>query len=332
MNVSPRRIVVLVLAAVAVVLPVVVLADVARSSADTARRGEPQALAPTDVASGRRAVTPLLSARRIPGIVTGQLATKPLLDQLGQLGAALPSPGCVSVVADGAKVYDQRATQPVVPASNQKLVAASVALDELGADFHFETKLVATTPPASGRVVGDLFLVGGGDPNLSTSAYLAHGSVNQQDVPAHPSSIEALADSVQAAGITEVTGRIVGDDHRYDSVRYVASWPIEYRLGHQAGPLGALMVDDDYVSFDPPLRTADDPAKRTATVLTALLRKRGITVGSDAGTGAAPEGAVDVVSPLRSAPLSGIVADLLTTSDNNTAELLLKEIGYHARQ
>jgi D-alanyl-D-alanine carboxypeptidase/D-alanyl-D-alanine-endopeptidase (penicillin-binding protein 4) len=228
-------------------------------------------------------------------------------------------------------VYGERAGQTVLPASNEKIVTASVALDELGAQYTFSTRLVGPAP-VTGTISGDVHLVGGGDPNLSTQAYLARGQVNQQEVPAHPTSFETLADELHAAGVTAITGRVLGDDTRYDSQRYVATWPSDYRTTHQAGPLGALMVDDDYTSFDAPFRTADDPAGRAAAVLTQLLRQRGITVGGEAGSGAAPAGATDLVAPLVSAPLGAIVADLLTNSDNNTGELLLKEIGLHASQ
>ena len=54
------------------------------------------------------------------------------------------------------------------PASVTKLFTALYALDTLGPDFVFETKLVATGPLSNGRLQGDLLLVGSGDPHLDT--------------------------------------------------------------------------------------------------------------------------------------------------------------------
>jgi D-alanyl-D-alanine carboxypeptidase/D-alanyl-D-alanine-endopeptidase (penicillin-binding protein 4) len=75
-----------------------------------------------------------------------------------------------------------------------------------------------------------------------------------------------------------------------------------------------------------PLRSASDPAAQAAAVFTDLLRQRGIAVGREAGRGNAPAGAATLTS-IQSRPLSDLVGEMLTTSDNNTAELMLKEIG-----
>jgi D-alanyl-D-alanine carboxypeptidase/D-alanyl-D-alanine-endopeptidase (penicillin-binding protein 4) len=61
-------------------------------------------------------------------------------------------------------------------------------------------------------------------------------------------------------------------------------------------------------------------------VLTQLLRGRGIRVDGSGTHGLAPAGA-PTVSSIQSRPLSALVGEMLTTSDANTAELLLKEIG-----
>ena len=71
----------------------------------------------------------------------------------------------MSVAVDGAAVFDTRGTSPVLPASNMKLVAASVALAKLGPNYRFTTTVMRGPD-------GTLYLVGGGDPLLFTQAYL----------------------------------------------------------------------------------------------------------------------------------------------------------------
>src|SRR5574338_1669006 len=56
---------------------------------------------------------------------------------------------------------------PMNPASVMKLLTAWAALDVLGPTYTWTTKIAAEAPlPADGRLAGDLFLVGGGDPVL----------------------------------------------------------------------------------------------------------------------------------------------------------------------
>ncbi|MEM7520612.1 MAG: D-alanyl-D-alanine carboxypeptidase/D-alanyl-D-alanine-endopeptidase [Pseudomonadota bacterium] len=59
------------------------------------------------------------------------------------------------------------------PASVTKAVTALYALDVLGPDHRFETRIAATGGISEGVVQGDLILIGGGDPTLDTDALAA---------------------------------------------------------------------------------------------------------------------------------------------------------------
>jgi D-alanyl-D-alanine carboxypeptidase/D-alanyl-D-alanine-endopeptidase (penicillin-binding protein 4) len=61
------------------------------------------------------------------------------------------------------------------------------------------------------------------------------------------------------------------------------------------------------------------------------LQERGVTIAGAPTGGTTPNG-LPVVASVSSAPLSAIVGELLRNSDNNTAEMLLKEIGFASRQ
>ncbi|NCX32000.1 MAG: D-alanyl-D-alanine carboxypeptidase/D-alanyl-D-alanine-endopeptidase, partial [Actinobacteria bacterium] len=166
---------------------------------------------------------------------------------------------------------------------------------------------------------GDLWLVGGGDPLLSTRAYPA----TQTNPTISPTFLDALADEIAASGVTIVSGSVVGDESRYDKERYVPTWGDGIRA-IEAGPLSALMVNDGVV-LGQPLKPSD-PAVAAATTLTQLLRDRGVQVVGAPRNGATPANAPELAR-LTSAPLSSVLVDVLTNSDNNAAELLLKEIG-----
>jgi D-alanyl-D-alanine carboxypeptidase/D-alanyl-D-alanine-endopeptidase (penicillin-binding protein 4) len=92
------------------------------------------------------------------------------------------------------------------------------------------------------------------------------------------------------------------------------------------------MVNDGYVTYrgDNQGTIALDPAVQAAQRLTELLRARGVEVAKPARRAVAPSDAHDVVAPLESAPVSAVVAEMLGASDNDTAELLLKELGHAA--
>jgi len=162
-------------------------------------------------------------------------------------------------------------------------------------------------------------LVGGGDPLLSTRAY----PPTQRYQTLAPTYLDTLADEIAAAGIVTVSGSIVGDESRYDDERYVPSWGSGIRA-IEAGPLSALMVDDG-VLVGEPLKPSN-PAVGAATAFTRLLQARGVSVLGPPRTGNAPASGTEIAR-LDSAPMSAILVDVLTNSDNNAAELLLKEVG-----
>ena len=137
--------------------------------------------------------------------------------------------------------------------------------------------------------------------------------------------LETLADSIVAAGVTQITGRIVGDESRYDAQRYVPSWPRRYITAPNIGPMSALSVNDGFMSNNS-FHAAANPAESGAQTLADLLVARGVTVGG-VGSGVAPSGTVQIAS-IDGAALPDVVGEDLRISDNGTAELMLKEIGY----
>jgi D-alanyl-D-alanine carboxypeptidase/D-alanyl-D-alanine-endopeptidase (penicillin-binding protein 4) len=71
---------------------------------------------------------------------------------------------------------------------------------------------------------------------------------------------------------------------------------------------------------------APDPAVLAASKLTDLLKARGVAIGGAPGRGSAPGSAVEIAK-LESPPLKEVVHEMLTSSDNLAAEMLVREIG-----
>jgi len=267
---------------------------------------------------------PVLSLRRDLEPLADQAAERRLRAGIDAFLAGQPADSCLSVRAGDVRL-DHRADDPQVPASTHKLLTGVAALLELGADFRHVTRVTAGAAPAGGVVPGDLHLVGGGDPLLALGEYAA-----RYRRPQPFSDLRRLADAIVAAGITRVDGAVVGDETRYDTVRYHPSWPARFIVQDQTGPLSALSVNDGFVAWPPrgdqPVEPAPDPAALAADVLRALLAERGVVVAGPSRSGAAPPGAT-VVAEHAGLPLAEVVGQMLRESDNATAELLLKELG-----
>jgi serine-type D-Ala-D-Ala carboxypeptidase/endopeptidase (penicillin-binding protein 4) len=291
--------------------------------------------APAASADAPRLATPLWSPRRVPQPIVDAVGAQHLQERVD---SELGDQSCV-VVSDGAgPIASHNPALAVAPASTAKLLTAFAALSTLGPDFRYETTAAAPAAPVNGTV-DRLWLVGSGDPVLSTPEYPAMVEAdarrNREEHVIGPSkattSLAALADSIVAAGVRGIPGGVQGDDSRYDTVRYVPTWDDSNRTTPEIGPTGALTVNHGMRAIQPGLRPVDDPSVFAASELTDLLLARGVSVGTP-GRSTAP-GDADRIASVRSAPLHDIVAAALESSDNLAAEMFTRELGVRvARQ
>lgn len=266
--------------------------------------------------------TSMLSLRRFPAVLSRELNVADFQQAITPFLGTVNDRSCVAVSVDGVPIGERNATLAVIPASNAKLVVGAVALDVIGPDTTLTTSVAASTPVVDGSVAGDLFLVGGGDPLLSSDWY---PTSNIERYPVlTPTSLDTLADAVRDAGISSISGSVVGDGSRYDDEFFAPGWG-DGVAGLEAGPYDALMVNDSRVLGE--AQRAGDPNAGAAREFLRLLTERGITVGGASKSGPAPAGAT-LIASVESAPMSAVVAEMFANSDNNTAELLVKEIGF----
>ena len=130
------------------------------------RDGRPEAFAVTT--PGPSASTAVLSARRVPGIVSQPAALDTLSSALATAASNLPPDTCLLADHQGDVVFEQRPDAALTPASTIKLLTAAVALDVLGPDHTYRTTVLASDPVDDGVVEGNRWLVGGGDPVVAT--------------------------------------------------------------------------------------------------------------------------------------------------------------------
>lgn len=315
----------------------VVLAVVMALASPAAARSQPDSpaafgaatAAPAD-ADANAGATPVFSLRRLPKVLANAVADSRLSAELGTalgdpvIGGARDS-SCLRVQdRSGRQLYNYNPSLPLIPASTVKLATAAVALARLDPQSRLVTEVRAAAPAADGTVE-NLWLVGGGDPLLSTAGFASDAGFSGQ--PRLSTSVETLADRVVAAGVRRVTGTVIGDDSRYDSLRSVPTWDPSYQRSFDVSPLSALVVDKGFTSRSPVPVLARSPAVHAAGVLKDLLAARGVAVdGPAVGEGAAPA-ASSPVAAVESPPLAEVVGEIVANSDNLGAEMLVKEIG-----
>jgi D-alanyl-D-alanine carboxypeptidase/D-alanyl-D-alanine-endopeptidase (penicillin-binding protein 4) len=176
----------------------------------------------------------------------------------------------------GAVVYQKNGRKSFRPASTLKLVTTAAALDALGGKDEPQTTLETAAPLAAGGVLdGDLFLVGGGDPDLSEVP------LEGREKP----PLDTLADAVVAAGIREVRGRLVGHEGLFAGPRRGAGWGWEDLVWWYGAEVSALSFNDNcaHLTVSPGER-AGDPLRVEARPKTAYYKVDAQGTTSPAGT------------------------------------------------
>lgn len=244
------------------------------------------------------------------------------------------------------------------PASVAKTLTALYGFERLGPGFRFQTQLGYTGTLTNGRLEGDLVLVGGGDPTLTTD------------------DLAYLAAQAKAAGLREITGRLlvwggrlpasdVIDASQPDHVGYnpaVSGMNLNFNRVHfewrtaQSGYEISLQARTE--RYRPGVGTIDMavvdrpspvfvyrgtpkteqwsvargalgngggrwlpvrvPVAYAADVMTTLLRSHGIVANGYGEVTSLP--AVHVLSSVQSRTLEEICTDMLKYSTNLTAE------------
>ena len=295
-----------------------------------------------------------LSSVDQPGLM-GEQPQESATDRLAREFAAVvslpeaPDSMCLSVLLDGKPIYEHRAGVALIPASLMKIVTAAAAVEVLGPAHTYTTEVHvrsdALESAEGGVLSGDIYLVGRGDPVLSTPGY-----VDRHSEPVVHTDVTELAERVSerlaAHGIGRVEGRVVGDsswfdDDEHDYSRHAAPagagtvWRPSDLVANHSGPLSGLLVDDGFSSYPPSTVggrrlnvRATDPARHAASVFEDSLVAKGIAVAGEPQSGTAPpQPAGTLLGSIESPRLSEIFARMLSLSDNTTAEMLFKEIG-----
>jgi serine-type D-Ala-D-Ala carboxypeptidase/endopeptidase (penicillin-binding protein 4) len=221
-----------------------------------------------------------------------------------EMAASGPAAGAYVVDLDsGQELFAANPDVRRIPASVNKLFTTSTALTRFGPDHTFGTDVLAqTAPDATGVVQGDVYLRGGGDPTFTTR------------------DARSLARDLVANGVTGITGRVIGDESRWDGLR--GGPASSYRTSMWVGPLSALTLDRGFVGR----HFQTDPPLTAAKAFNRQLRKLHIAVAAKPRAGVTPLEAPQL-DEWTSPTMAQLVARTNTPSDNFLAESLIKALG-----
>lgn len=117
---------------------------------------------------------------------------------------------------DSLPLVDIGGSQPLIPASNMKLITTGAALHALGPEFSFNTKLV--------HADDELVILGDGDPAFGDPQLLKQMRTDDADGIDIESFLRIWVEAVQESGITSIK-RLVVDDSVFDRVFVHPTWP-----------------------------------------------------------------------------------------------------------
>ncbi len=163
--------------------------------------------------------------------------TAALDEQVRAARRVAPAIGVHVVELDaGETVYSWSADEPRIVASNTKLFTTAAALDALGPGYFFETRLLARGRVAGGVLLGDLGVVGGGDPSIS-----GRGNGDPYAV------FRDWAAALRARGVGRVEGDLLLDHGLFDDGLVHPDWPPDQLTSWYEAPVAGLSFSDNCV-------------------------------------------------------------------------------------
>lgn len=236
-----------------------------------------------------------------PSVLAGVLAAE-LADP--RLGGRVN--GRIVDVATGQVLLEQSAERTVVPASTAKLTTA------LAVEIAVDPGLRLRTSVRSGPNLGEIVLVGGGDPTLGSSA--------QANAYPGAATVADLAAQVSAAAGTPVSAVLV-DSTFFSGPTTGPGWGAQDAPSRYAAPITATMVDAGRVGPTDDGVRSGEPDLDAGRALARALGVPDVPVRA----GKAPPGA-PVLGEVSSAPIEALVEQMLSRSDNVLAEALARQV------
>ncbi len=246
----------------------------------TVRISDPRSLVDGGWSGSRGRAAPRLAAFLALGLACAAALAQDLTADMRRLMSGVKvgsSKIGVSIVdtQTGEVLFAQKASEPLAPASNMKILTSAAALWTLGPDWVYRTELR--------EVDGRLVVLGSGDPGLADPELLNRGEpkLTVEDV------LNLLAESAHKAGVSDVS-EIVLDDRVFDRHYVHPSWPDNQLDKWYCASVSGINFHTNLLAFYP--RPSRDGSKGSPTIRVQPevpwidIENRAKTVGGERNT------------------------------------------------
>lgn len=146
---------------------------------------------------------------------------------------------CFQDAGTGEKIAAFQDQLSLAPASTLKLWSTATALEIFSPDYRFTTRLAYSGIIRNDSLIGDLIILGGGDPALGSKYFKDHYF--------KPHFLQTWIDSLKYHGIRYISGNLLTDASIYDDQTIPDTWTWE-DIGNYygAGPSGLSVYDNLY--------------------------------------------------------------------------------------
>jgi len=228
----------------------------------------------------------------------------------------------------GDTLYSKNAGKLFMPASNMKIVTSAAALTLLGPEYQYRTTFLTDGEVRDSLLDGSLLVIGRGDPTVSDRMRGTATTV-----------MDALADSLRAHGIRQISGSLARVGNAFPDSIYGYGWEWDDLGEYYGAGVDELIFNEGMAptklrSLPDTVRDslysgpARNPAKAYLDALHDALVRKSIRIDGGVRDSILPTPLkMDTLFVLVSPPLREILPALMKPSQNQIAEILLKTIG-----
>jgi D-alanyl-D-alanine carboxypeptidase/D-alanyl-D-alanine-endopeptidase (penicillin-binding protein 4) len=130
----------------------------------------------------------------------------------------------------GQVLYDRESKFLMNPASNMKLLTSAAALSILDTGYQFSTVVYSDGYFSDSVLIGDLYIKGFGDPDLTTD------------------DLNSISAVIRTSGVNRITGNVIADNSYFDNEYWGSGWMWDDDLDPDAPYISSLSVNGDCVS------------------------------------------------------------------------------------